>query len=497
MAYVARWCEGQLAEGILDPHNYGRAVDALLKGTSVGGGLAPDTVVDGLRNMLLDLTDNPLGFPQVDGQTNPHNLREVVQAFTELAFTRDDDIARARLETLLDSWIRLTNHDGTWRTSIITTEPSLNHPGFADDIDTTDSSPTKSRARTVMALTHLFRLSGDQRALELAHRFVRLARNKSFTEEGQLTVHAGEHTHSITGTVHGLADYGLLVGDMDTLEHARRIFDVGLGPTRSTCGWSIENLGVERVPGRGEINNTGDMIQTALILGRAGWPQYFGFAERMIRSHVLPSQWLVGQEMLNPKEAPDYAVSEFPTFVDGAWGFPSPSDRHVPDPLFVSTGILDVTQGGIQCLWAALRHGSSLHGADTRLNMMFSTDQAAAHTNSQLPAIGNVIVKMPTAGRLWVRKPDWLPWKELSLHRDPNSSNEVSFRRIDPWAMTDQLPEGTKICLRFTPVRRYEEEWVYWQRYRMAFEGDTLIEMNPRGLYSPMFKELRSQDQPN
>ena len=31
MAYVARWCERRLAEGVLDPHNYGRAVDALPK----------------------------------------------------------------------------------------------------------------------------------------------------------------------------------------------------------------------------------------------------------------------------------------------------------------------------------------------------------------------------------------------------------------------------------------------------------------------------------
>ena len=45
--------------------------------------------------------------------------------------------------------------------------------------------------------------------------------------------------------------------------------------------------------------------------------------------------------------------------------------------------------------------------------------------------------------------------------------------------------------LRFAPVRRSEEEWVYWQRHRMVFEGDTLVEMSPRGRYSPMFGELR------
>ena len=332
MACVARWCERRLAEGVLDPHNYGRAVDALLKGAAASGTPAPEAVVEGLRAVLRDLTGNPLGFPQVDGQTNPHDLREMVQAFTELATVRDDRAARERLGRLLDTWIRLTNPDGTWRADLIAAEPSLKHPGFTDERDGIESPPPRSRARTVMALTHLFRLTGDQRALELAGRFVRLARTTSFTEDGRLTAQAGTHTHSITGTVQGLADYGLLIGDLDTVEHARRIFDVGLAPTCSSFGWSIESLGNERVPGRGEINNTGDMIQTAIILGLAGRPGYFGVAERMIRSHVLPSQWLAGQETLSPEDAPEYAVTEFPPEADGGWGFPSPSDRHVPRP---------------------------------------------------------------------------------------------------------------------------------------------------------------------
>ncbi len=493
MACVARWSERRLAEGVLDPHNYGRAVDALLKGAAASGTPAPEAVVEGLRAVLLELTDNPLGFPQVDGQTNPHDLREMVQSFTELAAVRDDRAARERLGTLLDTWIRLTNPDGTWRVDLIAAEPSLKHPGFTDERDGIESPPPRSRARTVMALTHLFRLTGDQRALELAGRFVRLARTTSFTEDGRLTAQAGAHTHSITGTVQGLADYGLLIGDLDTVEHARRIFDVGLAPTCSSFGWSIENLGNERVPGRGEINNTGDMIQTAIILGLAGRPEYFGVAERMIRSHVLPSQWLTGQEMLSPEDAPDYAVTEFPPEADGGWGFPSPSDRHVPDPLGVATSVLDVVQGGIQCLWAALRHGSTRHGSDTRLNLLFSTDRAAARTSSRLPAAGDVTVTMPAAGSLWVRKPDWLPWRELTLGLDGETGAGLGLRRIEPWAVTDPLPAGTQVQVRFTPVRRSEAEWVYWQRHDMVFEGDTLVEMSPRGRYSPMFADLASE----
>ncbi len=491
MSFISRWCERRLADGVLDPHNYGRAVDALLKGAAASGTPAPAAVIDRLRAVLLDLTDNPHGFPRVGGQTDPHDLREIVQAFTELATACGDRAARERLGRLLETWLRLTGPDGAWRADLIAAEPGLRHPGFTDHAHGVESPPPRSRTRTVMALTHLFRLTGDQRALELAHRFVRLARATAFTPDGRLTAQAGIHTHSITGAVHGLADYGLLTGDLDTLEHARRIFDVGMAPTRSSFGWSIESLGHERVPGRGEINNTGDMIQTAIALGLAGRPAYFGAAERMIRSHVLPSQWRAGQEMLRPPDAPDYAVTAFPADADGGWGFPSPADRHVPDPLGAATGILDVTQGGIQALWAALRHGSTRRGEDTRLNLLFSTDQAAAVTASRLPGAGDVTVTMPAAGALWVRKPDWLPWDGLAVDRSGAAGGAVGFRRIAPWAVTEPLPAGAQVRLRFPPVRRVEEEWVYWQRYRMAFAGDTLVEMSPRGRYAPMFAELR------
>ena len=116
---------------------------------------------------------------------------------------------------------------------------------------------------------------------------------------------------------------------------------------------------------RGEINNTGDMIQAAIHLGRTGHPEYFEMAERMIRSHVLPSQWLKGQEFHRPADAPENALKEFPTDADGGWGFPGVSDRHVPGG---RSDVLDITQGGIQCLWAALRHTLDQDQWGVRLN---------------------------------------------------------------------------------------------------------------------------------
>lgn len=489
MGYVTRWAERTLVKRVADPHNYGRAVDALLKGADVTGIEANPSVVNGLRDMLMELTDNELGFPRVEGKTNPHNLREVMQAFTELSVARGDSAAADRLTTLMENLLRITRTDGTWDPAEIAREKSLTGLGFSDWNDAVETPPPRSRCRMIMALTHLYRLTSDDRALELAHRFVRLARERSFTEEGSFTVHAGTHTHSITGTVHGLADYGMLVGDLDTLAHARRIFDVGLSETCSSFGWSIESIANERMPGRGEINNTGDMIQAALIFGRCGWPNYFGVAERMIRSHVLPSQWIRGQQMLTPPDAPEYAITSFPKDSDGGWGFPTPTDRHMPDPLIASASILDVTQGGIQCLWAALNNVTTADGDGVRLNLFFTSEQSAATTESSLPAAGKVRVHVPAGGRLWIRIPRWLDPRKLSVSCD---AQPVNLTHLHCWSVTHSQNSGCPVVVRFPLTQQRHEEWVYRKRYRMVFAGDTLVEMEPRGTYAPMFPVLEA-----
>ena len=362
-------------------HNVGRALDALLKGREVTGRAVDGAVLAALRAVLFTTLDNPIGFPAAwcrltdfyhDGQQPgmtcaPHNLREAVQALLELYRADGDAEARRRLGTLLDTLLAITDDGGLYRADRIAAEPLLNGVlPFADHrlVGAFYQSCTQNRGRLIMALTQAYRALGDPRALELAQRFVRLVRSEAFAEDGHLTHFAGNHTHSITGTVHGLADWGLLAGDLDTLDHARRIMEVGLPPTCSSFGWSIEGAWREVIPGRGEVNNTGDMVQAALILGRAGWPRFFESAERMIRSHVLPSQWRIGQPYRRPPDDPKNPPPRVPDDEDGGWGCPAVNDRYGRSRF----GVLDITQGGIQCLWAAIREGisrgSARHGRE-------------------------------------------------------------------------------------------------------------------------------------
>ena len=51
------------------------------------------------------------------------------------------------------------------------------------------------------------------------------------------------------------------------------------------------------VQSRGEINQTGDVIRAALILGQYVSPKYYELAERYVRGMLLPAQ-LRGQNLM-------------------------------------------------------------------------------------------------------------------------------------------------------------------------------------------------------
>ena len=64
------------------------------------------------------------------------------------------------------------------------------------------------------------------------------------------------------------------------MERVRVFFDNGLWQMRDQIGWSIEVTSADN-SGRGEANNTGDIVETALILGRWGYTEYYADAERV------------------------------------------------------------------------------------------------------------------------------------------------------------------------------------------------------------------------
>ena len=68
----------------------------------------------------------------------------------------------------------------------------------------------------------------------------------------------------------------------------------------------------------------------------------------------------------------------------------------------------------------------------------------------------------------------------------------------DDWVIVPRVEPGTTIRLPFPVPRREQTEWVNHLPYRIVFEGNQIVAMDPKGDCAPMYpsvNELRSSAQ--
>jgi len=98
------------------------------------------------------------------------------------------------------------------------------------------------------------------------------------------------HSHATAHAVWGIAHLGVVTDDAKYSEFARKYFDWML--TRGTgTGWFPA--------GPDSCNETcciSDMISLATLIGRAGHPEYFDFADRYFRNYIVNLQFIVTPE---------------------------------------------------------------------------------------------------------------------------------------------------------------------------------------------------------
>lgn len=166
------------------------------------------------------------------------------------------------------------------------------------------------------------RAMGSEAALALATRLVNYALDVVVVDSGRYHVSVfGAHVYSTTAMLSSLAQYAEVTGDQRTLDHLEAFVVDGITELAVETGWVMENFFQKNTWGEG--NNTVDLIEIYLILGRLRNPAYYRRVERMLRAHLLPSQ-LVDTSFIKNKSDPDFGRSRIATQVLGAFGFPTP-----------------------------------------------------------------------------------------------------------------------------------------------------------------------------
>lgn len=377
-------------------------------------------------DLPLPLNRDRIGGPLV--HFYPHSVREGFHALYALARFRNSEpaieLAERSIAAIQDLW----------------------HPKKGWDKETIESNfefhPTTfiiGLARAIGPLVKLHKHTGCTGALDLALALADKATSEFYVPSGAYDRETfGGHTHSTTCVMSSLAQLADLTCNAPLMERVRAFYDNGLNDIRDTLGWVIESSGEDVDPDRGEVNNTGDIVETALLLGKWGYPQYYEDAERILRCHMLPSQ-LRDVSFIREPDNPGNEDGKR-NIADrhlGGFGFPAPYGHKTLDAQRISFN-MDIVGGSVGSLCEVHRQAVDTTPAGHYVNLHFDheTDAVAVESPYTHP---HMRVRAKRPGPLFVRLPSWVAVDEVSVndsierHRFHNSYLVVSRPPINRW----------------------------------------------------------------
>ncbi len=468
------------------PHVTGRCLLGIVHANEVTGLPLDPGGLEVLRRYAKVSFDNPYEInAYVDPEKNNekfvefHNVREGLFSLWALIAHNGDPWAREMSERVIAMLQRVTDERGVWSNALIDKTPMAGHYGGA-------SIPNS--ARTVEPLLALHRATGNATALELAGKYARAGIDELYDTEGRFTewTRSSGHVHSITSALAGITEYALLVNDEGMIAHCRRVMDAGVPEYHSSWGWGDEVFPEHpaNVIGRGEINQTGDVVRTALLLGAAGYPQYYAQAERYLRGMLLPTQHREPElrafmrDHEHPKNDAEFDVIRRTV---GGYAMQLPNDRMREGDWPLST--LDITSGAIHAMAECYRLRVTRNGDAISVNLLLDYDGEDVAIESGLPLEGRIAFEMRRAGMLRVRMPEWCDGASIQV-----DVNGVAFKGevTDGYIVLSGLAAGASGEVRFPVACKMEKETVDSTEYTTTWVSNQIVDIQPRGVVSPL-----------
>ena len=196
-------------------------------------------------------------------------------------------------------------------------------------------------------------------------------------------------------------------------------------------------------PTLAKSTTTGDIVETALILGRWGYAEAFDDAERILRGHLLPSQL---RDVSWIQEPSDPAGGDGRRNVArrhlGAFGFPAPYGHRPVEADRISFN-MDIVGGAVASLCEAYRAVTRFDAAGHWVNLLFDHRTDAVEVESPYPSgVLGVTVRRP--GPLFVRVPAWANVTAVRV-----KGAVATAPRTERYLMVAEPPVGRRITFAF------------------------------------------------
>jgi hypothetical protein len=428
-----------------EAHVPGRHLNALLNAEDALGIQVDERVIDKHAQAAFFSYSGPVPFPLnrrvLGGKLeifHPHNLREGFHALYALVKYRKSKRARDLAEQSIAAIQKYWTPDAGWDRNYLTNTLGL---------EVVDAPFIVGIARALGPLVKYYRATHYKPALDLATVLKEKAVAEYFTRAGEFDAKRfSGHVHSTTCVMSSLAQFADLTGDHGVMERVRIFFDHGLTQISDEVGWAAETAG-EPVADQGEVNDTGDILETALLLGQHADFAYFQRAERILRCHLLPSQlrdvsWIVDP----PNPHGEDGKRDIANRHLGAFGFPAPYG-HKPVGADGISFNMDIVGGAVGSLCEAWRSATKFDESGHRVNLWMDRENSEIKIQSPYND-GTLRLELRKPGALAIRLPDWVSLDEIrsDIIKPPHQLQ-------NGYLIIDKPPIETEIRLR-VPLRQ-------------------------------------------
>lgn len=485
-AYVRPEAHLSFSSFASDAHVPGRHLNALLSAEDVAGVRVDEDAVDKHTRAAFRSYGGavyvPLDRPEIGGSNvnfTPHNIREGFHALYALARYRDSararSIAEASIDAILQYWDPATDWDYESLERLGVRSPKL-PTTFIGGV-----------ARSIGPLVKYHRATGYGPALELAVVLKEKAVAEFFTADGGYSVEKfGGHVHSTTCTMSSLAQLADHTSDTILMQRVKAFYDNGLWNLRDGLGWSVEVTDERTRQDKGEANNTGDILETALILGKWGYTDCYHDAERILRGHLLPSQ-LRDTSFVEQPSNPEGVDGrrDVANRLHGAFGFPAPYG-HEPVGLPSVSFNLDIVGGAVGSLCEALMEVARYDATGHRVNLLFDRDTPYIQVESPYTHSHRELrIRLKRPGPLFVRIPPW-----VDIDRLTKAGAQGPAHHVNGYLMLTRVPVNRVVALQF-PLASEDIVLDHGARHiRVRLRGDEVVAMENFGADLTFFDPL-------
>lgn len=466
-------------------HIPGRWLNALLNAEQVLGIRANEAAVAQLAKWAYASVEKAgIGLPacidlntfEVIPETDLHNLREVMHAFYALVKYRSDSQALGLAKCVIRTVDTYFDYDKGYfdkeryekETGGKVVEPICENYPFPLNF-----------GRYIGPLVKLYKACGCEEALLQAIRLKDVCFRFLLKEDGSYDPEIfGYHTHSTTAMISSLAQLGEVLNDMEILARVKGFMENGLKEIALDFGWCIEFA--QRDDMGGEINNTADLMETCLILAKAGFSEYFSKAEKMLRGHLLPAQLL--DTCFIPEDLPDSFAYQIRRYSVGAFGFPAPWG-HEYEPGHEISFNWDIVGGAAGGLCEALRSRADNRKEMYSVDLLFDFADDVLEVKSPYTNRGKMILRLKKeCPGLRVRIPEHVCAQEIQC-------NGCNAYRSGHYLYLTQLTE-TEVTIYF-PFETVMQSYSFRNHtFQVKWWGESIVGMSSAGKRLCFFPDI-------